>query len=50
MKIFFSPTKEKNSVPSRPRLQLQATGILIKDWRNVTTDVRQVNNNIKPKE
>jgi len=46
MKIFFSQPKEKNSVPKRPRLQ--ATGILIKDWRNVKQ--RQVNNNIKPKE
>jgi hypothetical protein len=49
MKIFFSQPKEKNSVPSRPRLQLQATGTLIKDWRNV--EQRQVNNNnIKKKE
>lgn len=48
MKIFFSPIKEKNSVPQRPRLQLQATGILIKDWRNV--ELRQANNNIKTKE
>lgn len=48
MKIFFSQQKEKNSVPTRPRLQLQATGILIKDWRNA--ELRQVNNNIKPKE
>jgi len=48
MKIFFSNNKEKNSVPQSKRLRVQATGILIKDWRNV--ELRQVNNNIKPKE
>jgi len=47
MKIFFSKQKEKNSVPMA-RNTLQASGILIKDWRNVKE--RQVNNNIKPKE
>jgi hypothetical protein len=44
MKIFFSNNKEKNSVPE-VRYTLQASGILIKDWRNVKP--LQSNNNNK---